>query len=78
MRYDGVKYYKKNDLSLGTSLNKNVPIVSCFKENVPIGDVNTILEFYNICQIHKVGIKHNDWDEEFIEKLNVTVVKLIK
>lgn len=78
MRYDGVKYYKKNDLSLGTSLNKIVPIVSCFKENVPIDDVNTILELYNICQIHKVGIKHNDWDEEFIEKFNVTVVKFHK
>ena len=75
MKYNGIKYHLRHGMHIGVSLDKIGPIVSYFNENTPIDDVNKILELYNIYQIFNVGIRHKDWDNDFIEKLAVTVKK---
>ena len=78
MKYNGVKYHFRHGIHIGTSLDKIGPIIACFNENTSIDDVNRIIELYNICQIFNAGIRHKEWDDDFIKKLYETAQTIPK
>lgn len=47
-RYDGVKFYGKNDLGNAWQLEKAEPILNAFTLDKQYTDINEIIELYNI------------------------------
>ena len=48
--YDGVKFYSKDDMSIGWELKRAEPILDTFDTMNVNDDVNVVLELYNIQQ----------------------------
>ena len=61
--YDGVKFYSKNDMSIGWELEKAEPILNSFDAAKEYDDVNSILELYNVQQLVETGVALSSWTE---------------
>lgn len=61
--YEGVKYYSKNDMSIGSELEKAESILKSLDVAKEYNDVNNILELYNIQQLFETGVVLSSWTE---------------
>lgn len=62
--YDGVKFYGRNDLSVGWQLEKAEPIIEAFSVEKKVGTINEILELFNTQELLEVGVKLPKWSDE--------------
>lgn len=63
-KYDGVKFYSVNDMSVGWALKKAEPILSAFDDSVQYTDINQVIELYNIQELMGSGVALQAWSEE--------------
>ena len=62
--YDGVKFYGRNDLSVGWQLEKTEPIIEVFSAENKDRSINEILELFNTQEILEIGVKLPKWSDE--------------
>ena len=67
--YDGVKFYSKNDISIGWHLEKAEPIIVNYSEEKEIESINEIIELYNIQELMEVGVTLTKWSDETYDEL---------
>lgn len=64
--YNGVKFYSKEDMSIGYYLKKADSIIFSFDKNSEYTDINAVIEFYNIQQLYNTVSASEVWiDEEY-------------
>ena len=66
--YDGVKFYAKDDRSVGVELQKAEPILASFDASKDYNDVNELLEVFNIQKLIETGIALPSWSETTYKK----------
>ena len=66
--YDGVKFYSKDDRSVGLELQKAEPILASFDASKDYNDVNELLELFNIQKLIETGIAMPSWSETTYKK----------
>lgn len=66
--YDGVKFYAKDDRSVGVELQKAEPILASFDASKDYNDVNELLELFNIQKLIETGIALPSWSETTYKK----------
>ena len=66
--YDGVKFYAKDDRSVGVELQKAEPILASFDASKDYNDVNELLELFNIQKLIETGIALPSWSETTYQK----------
>ncbi len=59
--YDGVKFYSKDDLSIGWGLEKAESIIIATSEAGNLDSINEIIELYNIQELMDTGITLSKW-----------------
>ena len=65
-----IKYYSKNDLSMGYNLLEAELFLDDYDIGaIAISDINTAFEIYNITRLLESGIKLESWSDEKYEKL---------
>lgn len=62
--YDGVKFYGRNDLSVGWQLEKAEPIIEAFSVEKRVGTINEILELFNTQELLEIGVKLPKWSDK--------------
>ena len=62
-KYDGVKFYSKDDMSIGWELKRAEPILDTFDTMKVYDDVNVVLELYNIQQLVQTGVALTSWTD---------------
>lgn len=62
--YDGVKFYGRNDMSVGWYLKKSEPIIESFYPDNIIEDINTIMELFNVQKLFEADILLPEWSNE--------------
>ena len=67
-KYTGVRFFSKDDLSLGHNLFDAAKKLESFDPQKECLDINEILELYNIHVIMWIGIYPRDWDERTVEE----------
>jgi len=60
---DGIKYYSKDDLSVGWELQRAEPILADFDVTRDYDDINEIIELYNIQKLLETGFVLSSWNE---------------
>ena len=73
--YNGVKYYGKEDLSLGWELKKAEPILSNFDNTKNYEDINEVIELYNIQQLMNTGVPLSSWSKDIYDNYRIIVGK---
>jgi len=63
MRYDGAKFYSKDDLSYAFNLEKAEGVIKAFSDEKDFG-INEILELYNIERLFEHGVVLTSWTDE--------------
>lgn len=71
--YNGVKYYGKNDMSIGWYLEKAEKVINSFDENNSHDDINSILELYNISLLFDSQERLNTWNDVYYYDLKSKV-----
>lgn len=71
--YYGVKYYGKNDMSIGWNLEKAEKIINAYDNNLTNHNINYILELYNICLLFDSEVKLISWSEEYYRSMNLII-----
>lgn len=72
--YDGVKFYSKNDMSIGWELEKAEPILNSFDAAKEYNDVNSVLELYCVQQLIETGVALPSWTDD-VHKRYCSLVK---
>ena len=72
-RYDGVKFYGKNDLGNAWQLEKAEPILNAFTLDKQYTDINEIIELYNIRNAINSDLALKGWTQEQCKKYKKTV-----
>ena len=72
-RYDGVKFYGKNDLGNAWQLEKAEPILNAFTLDKQYTDINEIIELYNIRNAINSDLALKSWTQEQCKKYKETV-----
>lgn len=62
--YEGIKFYGKNDMSIGWELEKAESILNLLDITKEYNDVNNILELYNIQQLVETGVALSSWTKQ--------------
>lgn len=62
--YNGVKFYSKEDMSIGYYLKKADSIIFSFDKNSEYTDINAVIEFYNIQQLYDTSYFFKVWTKE--------------
>ena len=62
--YDGVKFYGRNDMSVGWYLKKSEPIIESFYPDNIIENINTIMELFNVQKLFEADILLPEWSNE--------------
>lgn len=62
--YNGVKYYDRNDMSIGLELKKAEPIILAFNETKIYDNINEIIELYNIRNLINADVTLPSWSDE--------------
>lgn len=75
--YNGVKYYGKNDMSIGWYLEKAEKVINSFDENNSHDDINSILEMYNISLLFDSQERLNTWNDVYYCDLKSKVNRFI-
>ena len=75
--YNGVKYYGKNDMSIGWYLEKAEKVINSFDENSSHDDINYILELYNISLLFDSQGRLNAWNDVYYCDLKSKVNRFI-
>ena len=68
--YDGVKYYGRNDLSVGWELEKAEPIIEVFSAEKKVETINEIIELFNIRELLGIGVKLPKWSDATYIRFN--------
>lgn len=61
--YDGIKYYGKNDMSIGWELENSEEKLQGFSTESKVENVNEAIELFNIAQLLDTGVCLRKWDE---------------
>lgn len=61
--YDGIKYYGKNDMSIGWELENSEEKLQGFSSESKVKNVNEAIELFNIAQLLDTGVRLRKWDE---------------
>lgn len=61
--YDGIKYYGKNDMSIGWELENSEEKLQGFSSESKVKNVNEAIELFNIAQLLDTGVCLRKWDE---------------
>lgn len=72
-RYDGVKFYGKNDLGNAWQLEKAEPILNAFTLDKQYTDINEIIELYNIRNAINSDLALKSWTQEQCKKYKETI-----
>ena len=62
--YDGIKYYGKNDMSIGWELENSEEKLQGFSSESKVENVNEAVELFNIAQLLDTGVYLGKWDED--------------
>ena len=62
--YDSVKYYNEYDLSIGLNLKSAENIITTFKSDEIVSDINRALELYNTYELLNCGVLLSEWSAE--------------
>lgn len=62
--YEGIKFYGKNDMSIGWELEKAESILNSLDITKEYNNVNNILELYNIQQLVETGVALSSWTKQ--------------
>lgn len=68
--YYGVKYYGKNDLTIGLNLEKAEKIIKAYDRNRTDYSINDVLELYNICLLFDDKLRLKSWSNEDYNSMN--------
>lgn len=74
--YDGVKFYSRDDWSLGENLKLADPIILTFSKENAYADINAVIELYNIQQLYETGATLVEWTEADYEKRKRIVMSM--
>lgn len=69
--YNGVKFYGRNDMSIGWQLKEAEPIISGFSADKEYDSINEIIELYNIQELMNLEVRLTEWSIETYEELNL-------
>lgn len=61
--YDGIKYYGKNDMSIGWELEDSEEKLQGFSPESTVENVNEAIELFNITQLLDTEVRLRKWDE---------------
>ena len=61
--YDGIKYYGKNDMSIGWELEDSEEKLQGFSPESTVENVNEAIELFNIAQLLDTEVRLRKWDE---------------
>lgn len=61
--YDGIKYYGKNDMSIGWELENSEEKLQGFSSESKVKNVNEAIELFNIAQLLDTGVRLRKWDD---------------
>ena len=61
--YDGIKFYGKNDMSIGWELERSEEKLQGISPESKVEDVNEAIELFNIAQLLDTGVCLRKWDE---------------
>ena len=75
--YNGVKYYGKNDMSIGWYLEKAEKVINSFNENNGHDDINYILELYNVSLLFDSQERLKTWEDVYYSDLKSKVNKFM-
>lgn len=76
--YRGVKFYDKNDMSIGLELQKAEPIILSFSETKIYDNINEVIELYNILNLINTNIPLSSWTDEQYKEYKSIVKKFEK
>ena len=62
--YDGIKYYGKNDMSIGWALEDSEEKLQAFSSESTVENVNEAIELFNIAQWLDTEVRLRKWDED--------------
>lgn len=62
--YDGIKYYGKNDMSIGWALEDSEEKLQAFSSESTVENVNEAIELFNIAQLLDTEVRLRKWDED--------------
>ena len=62
--YDGIKFYGKNDMSIGWELENSEEKLQVFSCESTVENVNGAIELFNIAQLLDTGVRLRKWDED--------------
>ena len=71
-KYKAIKFFGKNDLSIGYYLEKAEPIIKSFDPLKVYKDVNQVIELYNIQKLMETGVVLIKWDTQTQDELMST------
>lgn len=76
--YDGVEYFDKGDIALNYQLEKAAKVISEFREDIEVEDINIVIELYNIKKIYSLGVIPSSWSKETYDRQKVKADSAIK
>ena len=62
--YQGIKYYGKNDMSIGWGLEDSEEKLQAFSSESTVENVNEAIELFNIAQLLDTEVRLRKWDED--------------
>ena len=62
--YEGIKFYSENDISISYALEEAETIIKTFNAEIPILDVNKLIELYNVKKLIDSGVRLKKWSAE--------------
>lgn len=62
--HDGIKYYGKNDMSIGWALEDSEEKLQAFSSESTVENVNEAIELFNIAQLLDTEVRLRKWDED--------------
>ena len=74
---DRVKYYSKDDLSIGENLRKSEKLISQFNSD-KLFDINDIIELFQVRLLFENGFRLNEWSNQHFIKLKQETDRLWK
>lgn len=76
--YDGIKYYGKNDMSIGWALEDSEEKLQAFSSESTVENVNEAIELFNIAQLLDTEVRLRKWDEDTYNEYKVKSPLLMK
>ena len=76
--YNGVKYLDRYDLASGYYLNRASKILDTFNIKNQYDDINTILEFHNICKYFEDDQRLSSWSDDIYNNYKNICISLRK